>query len=177
MSMSQPTVAPAIKCVYCEKDHNDKKQLVEHLDLSSDSNCSIVKEFLYKLYKEREAAAAREEKEEKESQEEKKPVEEKPVEDHPLFGLQPAPLTRQRAICHRIYSEKAKDGSDCYYYYDNNGDIDDDSGSKLWYCKDCKITFPLKAMMEIHITKKIISDGDVECNNEDHYLFQYNNTF
>jgi len=172
--MSSAPEPKTFVCVYCEKEHNDKKQLVEHLDLSSDSNCSIVKDFLYKLYKEREAAREEKEEKEKESQ-----VEEKRnnPEDHPLFGLQPAPLTRQRAICHRIYSEKAKDGSDCYYYYDNNGDIDDDSGSKLWYCKDCKMTFPLKAMMEIHITKKIISDDDVECNIEDNYLFQYNNTF
>ena len=148
MSMSQTAVAPATQCVYCEKDHNDEKQLVEHLDLSSDSNCSIVKDFLYKLYKEREEAAAAAATEEKESQ-----VEEKP-EDHPLFGLQPTVMTRQRAICHHIYSEKAKDGSDCYYYYHNNGDFDDDSGPKLWYCRDCHVTFPIKAMMEIHMEKK-----------------------
>ena len=157
MSMSQTAVAPATQCVYCEK---------EHLELSSDSNCSIVKVFLYKLYKEREAAAATEEKEEKESQ-----VEEKRnnPEDHPLFGLQPAPLTRQKAICHVTHSEPAKDGSDCYYYYDDN----DSRNPKNWICKDCKITFPIKAMMEIHMTKKIISKGNTKCNIEDYYLFQY----
>ena len=167
MSMSQIAVSATVQCLYCEKDHNDEKQLVEHLELSSGSNCSIVKDFLNKLYKERATAAATEEKEEKESSSAAQ-VEEK--QDQPNF--EPAPLTRQKAICHRIYSEKAKDGSDCYYYYDNNGDIDDDSGSKLWICKDCKITFPIKAMMEIHMTKKIISKGNTKCNIEDYYLFQ-----
>ena len=163
--------APAPKtfvCLYCEKDHNDEKQLVEHLDISSYSNCSIVNDF---LAKQRAAAAAVEEAEKAAAAAAAaNPVEEKLedhslFEDHPLFGLQPVPLTRQKAICHHIYSEKAKDGSDCYYYYHNNGDFDDDSGPKLWYCRDCHVTFPIKAMMEIHMEKKIISTGISKCSN------------
>ena len=163
MSMSQIAVSATVQCLYCEKDHNDEKQLVEHLELSSGSNCSIVKDFLNKLYKERTIAAATEEKEEKESSSAAQ-VEEK--QDQPNF--EPVPLTRQKAICHVTHSEPAKDGSDCYYYYDDN----DSRNPKNWICKDCKITFPIKAMMEIHMTKKIISKGNTKCNIEDYYLFQ-----
>ena len=165
--MSQIAVSATVQCLYCEKVYNDEKQLVEHLELSSGSNCSIVKDFLDKRAIAAATAAATEEKESSSAAQ----VEEKRnnPEDHPLFGLEPAPLTRQKAICHVTHTEPAKNGSDCYYYYDDN----DSRNPKQWYCKDCRITFQIKAMMEIHMEKKIIGKYSTKCSNiKDYYLFQ-----